>query len=120
MEIYKCGICGKQHTSVEKRNECEIACLTKQREEKKRAELENKQKIRNALANKIRESIQTTKDLVREYREVTGEEPNVTMWYSCDGAEAGDDDINPLEEIGIAGAFHCLEGLGDILRYYGI
>ena len=35
--VYYCGVCGKRFKDIESRNNCEMACLKKQKEEEKKA-----------------------------------------------------------------------------------
>lgn len=83
MAKYNCGICGKTFDTIQDRNKCEAACLKKEQAEKKRLEDENKQKIRESLMKKITDSIMVTHNLIRDYRDVTGEEPPVTYCIEC-------------------------------------
>ena len=83
MAKYNCGICGKAFETIQERNQCEAACLQKEQAEKDRLAKENKQKIRDSLMKKIADSIEATHDLIRDYRDVTGEEPPVTYYIEC-------------------------------------
>lgn len=35
--VYYCGVCGKGYKDIESRNNCEMACLKRQKEEEKKA-----------------------------------------------------------------------------------
>ena len=57
MKTFECAICGKAHTNLEDRINCEMSCLKEQKVlEKKQAE-ENKQKAKQLAKEKLDEAI---------------------------------------------------------------
>lgn len=71
-EVYKCGICGKEYSTVEERMECERKCIEakeKQKEELSRINLKNKkQKALDKIhqMEKERDEIANTVDLKQQ------------------------------------------------------
>lgn len=64
---YKCGICGKEHSSVYDRMNCEMACVKKQQEEERKV-AEAKKKEEQMLRKKVvDEAFENLHRLVTDY-----------------------------------------------------
>ena len=86
---YKCAVCGKSYDTFHERAACESACIEKMAKDEAARKKENQEKIKKELTSKIREKIDETTELIKTYKEVTGEEPELTTTYtySVDGSE---------------------------------
>lgn len=79
---YKCAVCGKVYETINERVACESACLKKAEEDAAAKKRANEEKIKKELTNKIKSKIDETTELIRQYKEVTGEEPELTTTYT--------------------------------------
>ena len=70
--MYKCGICDTTYDSIEERTACEQACLQKQKEEAKKAELERKTKEREARYEEVCAALDHDNKLKKAYLEDYG------------------------------------------------
>lgn len=64
---YKCGICGNTYDSVQKRMNCEMACVRKQQEEEKAAAEAKKKKEQEARKSEIDLAVERLHKLMTEY-----------------------------------------------------
>ena len=64
---YKCGICGKEHSSVYDRMNCEMACVKKQQEEERKAAEEKKKAEQKARKTEVDEALEHLHELVSTY-----------------------------------------------------
>lgn len=72
-KVYKCGICGKEYTTITDRSKCEAACVAKQKEETANTEKEKRTKeLEDAIAA-VNEMINKASDLLEEYLNDYGE-----------------------------------------------
>ena len=79
---YKCAVCGKVYDKLEERVACESACLKKAEEDAAAKKKADQEKIKKELTSKIRAKIDETTELIKNYKEVTGEEPELTTTYT--------------------------------------
>jgi len=86
---YKCAVCGKSYDNFHDRAACESACIEKWKKDDAAKKKEEQEKIKKELIAKIRAKIDETTELIKTYKEVTGEEPAVatTYTYSVDGSD---------------------------------
>lgn len=70
---YKCGICGKEHPSVQERMNCEMTCLKKQQEKEKAAAEAKKKAERDERFAEASNAIDNAFTLVNKCVEDYGE-----------------------------------------------
>lgn len=81
--IYKCGICGKEYSSIAERMKCEQACLRKQEEDFKKAAEAKKKAEKDACAAEVTQAIEHAAELLNKYINDYGS-------YSYDGKKLKD------------------------------
>ena len=64
---YKCGICGNAYDSVQKRMNCEMACVKKQMEEEKKAAAEKKMAEKKTRKEAVDKAVNVAVRLMAEY-----------------------------------------------------
>ena len=64
---YKCGICGKEHSSVYDRMNCEMACVKKQQEEERKAAEAKEKEEQKARKAEVDAAFTKLYDLVGAY-----------------------------------------------------
>lgn len=77
---YKCGICGKEHPSVQERMNCEMACVRKQQEEERKAAEAKKKEEQKIRKEEVDAALRNLHKLVSAYVEDYG-------YYSYDDAD---------------------------------
>jgi hypothetical protein len=65
--IYKCGICGTEHSSILDRAKCEIACVEKAEAEAKAAAEAQKKEEQKLRKEAVDDSVRNLHRLVTEY-----------------------------------------------------
>lgn len=94
---FKCAICGKVYETINERVACESECLKKAEAEAAAKKKANETKIKKELMNKIKSKIDETTALIEQYKEVTGEEPELTTTYTY--STSSDDAAKELREL---------------------
>lgn len=79
---YKCALCGKSYDTVSERIACESACLAKAEKDAAAKKKADQDKIKKELMSKITAKIDETTELINTYKEVAGEEPELTTTYT--------------------------------------
>lgn len=79
---YKCAVCGKSYDNFHDRAACESTCIEKWKKDEAARKKADQEKIKNELIAKIRAKIDETTELIKSYKEITGEEPELTTTYS--------------------------------------
>lgn len=69
---YKCGICGKEFSSVQERMNCEMTCIAKQKEEEKKAAEAKKRAEKDARQHEIDAALDNAFALINKYIEDYG------------------------------------------------
>lgn len=69
---YKCAICGKIYDDVQDRMTCEMACVKKQKEEKRAAAEAKKQAEKEARRTEVSEAIEHAMELLKKYTDDYG------------------------------------------------
>lgn len=64
---YKCGICGKEHSSVQERMNCEMKCIKKQEEEEKKVAEAKKKAEQSTRKKEVEDSIHNTLEIIKKY-----------------------------------------------------
>lgn len=94
---YKCAVCGKVYDTINERVVCESECLKKAEADAAAKKKANEEKIKKELMNKIKSKIDETTALIAQYKEVTGEEPELTTTYTY--STSSDDAAKALRDL---------------------
>ena len=74
-KTYICAVCGKMHTDIIKRANCEIKCMQKKEEEEKQAELRKKEaeygKRKEEVDNAFNKAYELKEKFVSDYGHYT-------------------------------------------------
>ena len=81
--VYKCGICGKEYSSIAERMKCEATCLKQQEEEAKKAAEAKKKAEKDTRKKEVTMAIEHASELLNEYIKDYGS-------YSYDGKKLND------------------------------
>ena len=69
---YKCGICDKEHDSIQKRAECELSCLRKKEEEERLAAEKKRVEEQRARKAEVDKAVDKANELIDKYVEDYG------------------------------------------------
>ena len=69
---YKCGICDKEHESIQKRAECELSCLRKKEEAERLAAKKKKMEEQKARKTEVDKAVDRANELIDNYIEDYG------------------------------------------------